>query len=151
MRAEGEDGINTVMEDWDEFDDIITQYSMRCTLEPDAMSQILYHDKIVELFSKRVDRKEFPTSAFLSYVQMSVSIRDPRLCEDLINYGFKQIYYKLAWPEKIYILDLATKFKAPQIKEYVELTKYSILAADYNTNLYEPRIGKDGIPKQLSM
>ena len=59
MRAEGEDGINTVMEDWDEFDDIITQYSMRCTLEPDAMSQILYHDKIVELFSKRVEKEEY--------------------------------------------------------------------------------------------
>jgi hypothetical protein len=81
---------------------------------------------------------------------MACATLDHKLTQDLVEYGFKTIYHKLMWSDRIYILDLAAKFQLPHRKEYLELFKLTFLAADYE-ELLEQRQLKSGEIKQLNV
>lgn len=69
----------------------------------------------------------------------------------MINHGFKTIFHKLAWQDKIYALDLAHKFQHPFTKEFVELVKISLLCADYKSDLFAAKVDRRGQSQMITV
>ena len=87
----------TPEEDLDEFDRIILQLSMSYMMDKNKNEEFENIERIKDIYKRRVTRKEFPS---VSYIE-------------LITYGYKSIFHKLSWLEKIYSADLAIKTKHP--------------------------------------
>ena len=136
LRTEGTEGLNTVIEDLDEFDNIIAQIGMRVSIEPQSEGKLLYLDKIKQIYKQRAQKKEFPAISMQYYCQMAVATRDYDTLDDLVKYGFRTLFYKLGWSDKVYLYDLSIKFQFPNVKEYTELMKLCFLHADYESDIF---------------
>jgi hypothetical protein len=68
MREQGEDGVNSVMEDLDEFDRILRQVSMRCSIRPADREEIEFMSQIEAIFRRRASNREFPANSYMYYI-----------------------------------------------------------------------------------
>ena len=50
---------------------------------------------------------------------------------ELVSYGYRSIYHKLAWFERIHALDIASKINNPLIDKMLELIQIHFMAEDH--------------------
>ena len=103
----------TPEEDLDEFDRIILQLSMSYMMDKNKNEEFENIERIKDIYKRRVTRKEFPSVSYIAYLQYGIIIADAQIINELITYGYKSIFNKLSWIEKIYSADLSIKTKHP--------------------------------------
>ena len=83
-------------------------------------------------FLRRAERKEFPTSKFIVYLNATVVLgQKMELLHDLMRYGLDHLYPKLVWTDKVQILEFATKSRAPYILKAFNRVVVDILQTPY--------------------
>ena len=99
------DGQMSVAEDLDEFDRILVQIAMFRMMGNEE--ELLNQEQIAATFKRRATRKEFAANSYIAYLQYGICNKDAPIINDLVSYGFRSIYHKLAWFERIHTLDIA--------------------------------------------
>ena len=114
--------------DIDFFDEILQQLLMITMYGESPIDNINHIDEVVSTFSRRAKKREFPAVRYTVYLNSAaVLARDLELVMALCLYGHDVIYEKLEWPDKVNLLDIATKVQAPFLQKIVDKICVDIL------------------------
>jgi hypothetical protein len=96
--------------DIDMFDEILQQLLMIQMYGELSVDEVNHYDGIMDTFMRRAKKREFPAVRFTVYLNSAaVLAKDFDLVLALCMYGHEVIYEKLEWPDKVNLLDIATK------------------------------------------
>lgn len=142
------EGQMTMEEDLDEFDSILVAISM--LQMHDDEENFTNFDQIKAIYQRRAQRKEFPVSSYIAYLQFAVTNKDTTMAEDLITYAYKNIFHKLPWLERIHALDIAFKIRHKSQGDMIEIFVIQFLRSDLKSFLI-PSIQTKGKIAQVSV
>ena len=71
------------------------------------------------------------------------------MINDLVSYGFRSIYHKLAWFERIHTLDIAQKINNPALEKMLDLTQIHFMAEDHQ-KIFTPKVDISGERKSVT-
>jgi hypothetical protein len=110
--------------DLDMFDLILQQLVMQAMMlqseqELQVIREMRNFDRILADYERKATAKEFPATKFMIYMHFAIFyLQTPKLIVDLLHYGADEVFYKIAWMDRIALLEAMNKFEVPFADKY---------------------------------